>query len=56
MSLGFFSLLGAVLCSVLSVAVFVATQEDMEIKVAVLVFVALFILPILSLLWIFKGE
>jgi len=52
----FFSLVGAVLCSVLSVAVFVATQEDMEIKVTVLVFVGLFILPILSLLWIFKGE
>ena len=56
MSLGFFSLIGAVLCAVLSVAAFVGTREDTEIKATVLVSVGFFVLPVLSIIWVFEGE
>ena len=56
MSLGLFFLAGAVLCTVLSIATFVGTREDFPVKVTVLVFFGSFILPLLSMIWILKGE
>ena len=55
-SLGFISLIGSILCAVLSVGVFIGTREDDEMKAAVLVSVGFFVLPVLSLIWSFKGE
>ena len=50
-SLGFFSLMGAILCAVLSVAIFIGTREDDEIKAAALISVGFFVLPMMSLIW-----
>ena len=55
-SLGCFSLIGAILCAVLSVAIFVGTREDEVIKGVVLASVALFVFPVASLIWSIKGE
>ena len=55
-SLGFFSLMGSILCAVLSVAIFVGTREDDETKAAALVSVGFFVVPVLSLFLSFKGE
>ena len=55
-SLGFFSLIGAILCAVLSVAIFIGTREDDEIKAAALISVGFFVFPVLSLIWSFKDE
>lgn len=55
-SLGFFSLMGSILCAVLSVAVFIGTQEDYATKAAALVSVGLFVVPVLSLVLSFRDE
>jgi len=46
----------AVVFTVLSIALFAASQEDMEIKVAVLVFVGLFAFAMVDMITAFRGE
>ena len=51
---GYSSLILAVVFTVLSIALFVGNQEGVGVRVTVLLFVGLFIVPVMSMLCVFR--
>ena len=49
-SLGYFSLIGSILCAALSIAIFIGAREGAATKTAGLVSVGFFAVPVLSLI------